>query len=127
MGRVGDLIFVIAVLGGLAAWVIWGWVSWMRRRPAQPSIGMTLSVIGFGFASSSALLQIGTGLYANVTDGFPFNDPRLMRIYGIGLLLALLGLACGIGGVFRTNPLRFKAPILSAFLLLFWMLQAMSE
>ncbi len=99
----------------------------MRRRPAQLSAVMILSVIGFGFASLSALLQIGTGLYANITGGFPFNDPRLMRIYGLGLLLALLGLVCGLGGLFRANPLRFKTPILSAFLLLFWILQAMSE
>jgi hypothetical protein len=127
MGRVGDLIFVIAVLGGLAAWVIWGWVTWVRRRPTQLTPGMTLSAIGFGFASLSALLQIGTGLYANLTGGFPFNDPKLMRIYGIGLLSALLGLACGLGGMFRESPLRFKAPILSAFLLLFWALQAISE
>jgi hypothetical protein len=61
MGRVGDLIFVIAVLGGLAAWVILGLSEWVRRRPTQLS-GMTLSAIGFGFASLSALLQIGSGL-----------------------------------------------------------------
>ena len=47
---------------GLQRGLFWGWVSWVRRRPTQLSPGMTLSAIGFGFASLSALLQIGTGL-----------------------------------------------------------------
>jgi hypothetical protein len=127
MRRVGDLIFVIVFLGGLAAWVIWGWVNWAQRRPAFLSAATVFSVIGFSLASLSALLQIGSGVYAQFNGGFPFNDPTLLHIYGIGLLLSLLGLLSGLCGLFRDGPLRFKAPALSAFLLLLWFAHAISE
>jgi len=126
MGRVGDLVFVIVFLGGLVAWVCWGWISWASSHPASLSGSNNLSLIGFSFASLSALLQITTGAYAQVHE-FPFNDPTLLRIYGLGLLLSLLGLLSGLGGSFRSGPLRFKAPALSAFLLLLWFAHAAAE
>jgi len=57
MGRTGDLIFVIAVLGGIAAWVIWGWASRTRRRSEAFSPLALFSLIGFSLASLSALLH----------------------------------------------------------------------
>jgi hypothetical protein len=125
MGRTGDLIFVIVVLGGLAIWVVWGWKSWTARR-SETSILGCLSVAGFALASLSALLQIGSGIYAQFHD-FPFNDPTLLQIYFIGFWLALLGLISGLIGSFRNGPTRFKAPSLSAFLLLLWIWHAMAE
>jgi uncharacterized membrane protein len=127
MGRTGDPIFVIAVLGGIAAWVIWGWASRTRRRSEAFSPLALFSLIGFSLASLSALLRIATGVYAQFTDGFPFNDPTLLRIYVCGLLLTTLGLVSGLCGSFRDGPLRFKAPALSTFLLLFWIAQMISE
>ena len=126
MGRTGDLMFVIVLLGGLAAWVTWGWISWTRTGPATRSTSSIFSVIGFSLASLSALLHVATGIYAQVHE-FPFYDPTLLRIYGVGLLLSLLGLLSGLCGSFRGGPLRFKAPALSAFLLLLWFAHAVSE
>jgi hypothetical protein len=126
MGPMGDLVFVSAVLGVLAAWVIWGWRSWMRRGSETSFLGW-LSVSGFLLASLSASLQISSGIYAQFADGFSFNDPTLLRIYFIGFWLALLGLVSGLFGSFRNGPLRFKAPSLSAFLILLWIWHAMAE
>ncbi len=125
MGPVGDVIFVIAVLGGLAIWVVWGWKSWTPYRSETSALGWFL-VTGFSLASLSALLQIGSGIYAQFHD-FPFNDPTLLRIYFVGFWLALLGLISGLIGSFRNGPIRFKAPSLSAFLLLLWIWHAMAE
>jgi hypothetical protein len=82
MGPTGDLVFVIAVLGVLAAWVIWGWKSWVRHASARASATAILSLVGFLIASLSALLQISTGIYAQFVF-FPFNDPTLLKIYSL--------------------------------------------
>src|SRR5437016_4227966 len=114
MGPIGDRIFVIVILGGLAAWVIWGWRSWMRGRPSKLTLGMMSTLIGFVCASISASLEIGTGVYAQVRNGFAFMDPTLLRIYAAGLILSVLGLVCGIFGADDKTPLRWKTPALSA-------------
>ncbi len=127
MGPTLDRVFVGVALSGLAAWVAWGWTSWIRTRPKSLSFGIACSVVGFTLASLSASLEIGSGLYAQFTDGFPFMDPNLLRIYRWGLLSALLGLVCGVFGADSKNPLRLKAPALSTFLLLLWVAQAIGE
>jgi len=127
MGPVADRIVVVLILGGLAFWVGWGWYRWRSRRPEHLSAGMKCSVAGFVLASSSAALEIGSGIYAQFVNGFPFQDPALLRIYRWGFLLALLGLIVGLFGIAKKNPLRWKAPALSMFLLLLWFGQAMGE
>jgi hypothetical protein len=118
---------VVFLLGGLAAWVVWGWRSWIRRRPEQLSVGMKCSLAGFILASVSAALEIGSAFYALFINGFPFLAPAPLRIYGLGLLLASLGLVIGLFGITQKTPLRWKAPALSTVLLLLWLAQAMGE
>jgi hypothetical protein len=127
MGPIADRVFVAVVLGGLAAWVAWGFVAWVRNRPVRLSPAPVCSLAGFTFASLSAALEIGSGLYAQFTDGFPFNDPTLLRIYGLGLLTALLGLIFALFGATSENPLRWKASGLSVVLLLLWFGQVIGE
>src|SRR6266567_7994500 len=127
MGPVIDRVVVVLILGGLAAWVGWGWRSWIRRRPEQLSLGMRCSLAGFILASVSAALEIGSGTYAQFINGFPFEDPTLLRIYRWGFLLAFLGLIAGLSGVAKKTPLRWKAPALSTVLLLMWIAQVMGE
>lgn len=127
MGPVADRIVVVLILGGLAAWLVWGWRSWIRRRPEHLSAGAKCSLAGFVLASGSAALEIASGTYAQFTNGFSFQDPTLLRIYRWGFLLALLGLIVGLLGIARKNPLRWKAPTLSMFLLLLWFGQVMGE
>jgi hypothetical protein len=43
-----------------------------------------LSLIGFTLASASGLLAVSSVLYAHAIGGFPFYDPRLLRIYRWG-------------------------------------------
>lgn len=127
MGPIADRIVVVSTLGGLAAWVTWGWRSWIRRRPEQLSVGMKCSLVGFILASASAALEITSGTYAQFINGFPFEDPSLLRIYRWGLVLAFLGLVTGLFGMGKKTPLRWKAPAVSTVLLLLWIGQVMGE
>jgi len=39
------------------------------------------SLAGFSLGTASAVLAVGTTVYARAVGGFPFYDPSLMRIY----------------------------------------------
>jgi hypothetical protein len=88
---------------------------------------MRCSLAGFILASVSAALEIGSGTYAQFINGFPFEDPTLLRIYRWFFLLAFLGLIAGLFGIANKTPLRWKAPALSTVLLLLWIGQVMGE
>jgi hypothetical protein len=126
VGPIAGKIVVVFILGGLAAWVAWGWRSWVRGRPEQLSVGMKCSLAAFVLGSVSAALEIGMGTYAQFID-VPFEDPALLRIYRWGFLLAFLGLVTGLFGIAKKTALRWKAPALSTVLLLLWLGQAMGE
>jgi hypothetical protein len=127
MGPIFDRLFVGVVLGGIIVWVVWGWVSWRRNRPKHLSLGIACSLVGFTLGSISAAMQVGSGLYAQFTDGFPFMDPRLLRIYGFGMVSAFVGLICGVFGADSKNPFRWKGHVLCIFLLLLWLAEAVGE
>lgn len=127
MGPVLDKVFVAVLLSGLGAWITWGWLSWARDRPKDLRFGVLCSLAGFSFASLSASLQISSGLYAQFIGGFPFMDRTLLRIYGSEFVLALLALLLSLCGAASKTPLRWKAPTLSAFMLLLVIAQAAGE
>ena len=106
--------------------LFWGWARWLRR-PKQRSIASTLSLVGLGFATASGLLVLSSAAYARLIHGFPFYDPLLLRIFRTGVLLALAGIAFGIGGAKRPNSLRWHAPLSAAGMLAFWFLAALGE
>jgi hypothetical protein len=116
-------IIVVVILGGLAAWVGWGWRGWLRSRPGNLSLGMKCSLVGFAFASLSASLEIGWGLNARFADDVKLLSDSFLVIYGVGFLSALLGLVCGLCGVASKTPLRWKSPALATVLLLLWLAQ----
>jgi len=111
---------------GVPALVLWGWVRFARAAKSF-SAAQVLSLLGMSLATASALLAVGTHAYAVSIGGFPFYDPRLLRIYGIGALLSIAGILTGIAGIWRRHPLRWIAPAVSAGMLVFWTLQASSE
>jgi hypothetical protein len=106
--------------------LIWGWLRW-SAKPKHRTVASFLSLIGFIFASASALVAISSVIYAHMINGFGFYDPRLMRILRWGVALSLGGLAFGIGGIWRSNSLRWHAPICALGTLAFWIGVAESQ
>jgi hypothetical protein len=104
----------------------WGWARWFRQ-PKLRSVTAILSLLGFILASASALLAISAMAYSLMRGGFPHYDPLLMRILGVGGLLSLGGLILGVGGVWRTNSLRWHASISAIATLAFWIAAAIGE
>ena len=98
----------------------------VKRRGTRTVCGV-LSLIGFTFASLSCLLAVSSMLYANVTGGFAYYDPVLMRIYRCGFLLSLAGFGFGVSGIWQSNPLRWHAPACAVGMLIYWFGAAMAE
>lgn len=121
-----SIILYIVITVAVPILAIWGWMRYARNmQPRTPF--SNLSLAGFGFATLSALLAIGTACYAYLIGGFQYYDPVLIDIYGIGLLLSIGGLACGLIGLLRPNPLRWHAPVCSLGMFIFWLLSAVRE
>ena len=121
-----DRVVFVPISGGLAAWVGWGWRSWIRRRPEQLSLGMRCSLGGFVLASVSVALEIGSGIYALII-GSMYGQFENVGINRWGFLLAFLGLVTGLFGVANKTPLRWKAPALSTVLLLVFFVQLLGQ
>jgi len=104
----------------------WGWIRWFRRREIVDR-PFFLAFIGFIPSTASALLAIGSIAYAVSVHGFPYYDPRLLKIYRWGGLLSLGGVILGFTGILRPNSLRWQAPLAGAGMLAFWFIAAGSE
>ncbi len=117
----------LVVIGYLVAPValIWGWTRW-TRQPKQRTAPAIFSLIGFVFATASAVVAVLSVAYAQVHH-FPYYDPLLLRIFRWGVSLSLAGILFGIGGVWRPGPLRWHAPICGLGMLAFWFLAASGE
>src|ERR1035437_1942395 len=120
------LILVICAfsIGPIA--LIWGWVRW-SRRPKMMTICSDLSSIGFILATCSALLAIGSTIYAQRIGGFGFYDPLHLRIIRWGSLLSGLAMLFGLCGIWRKSPLRWFSVASAVGTFAFWILVAESE
>lgn len=118
--------YVLCIYVALPVAILSGWIHW-AKQPKSLTPFSVLSMVGFFLATCSALLAIGGLLYAHAIGGFPFYDPRLMRLYRWGGRLSLAGIALGIIGCFRRNTLRWYAPICSVGVLIFWFGAAFAE
>jgi len=121
--------WVTLIVGGYVAApavLIWGWVRWMWR-PKQRNLCSILSLASFSLATASALLAVLARIYAFSIGGFPYFDPRLLKIYRWGILLSLTGILLGISGVWRPSSLRWHAPACAVGTLMFWTMAASSE
>jgi hypothetical protein len=124
--------YSVLVVLGIAMYVavpaisFFGLRRWLHVRSERGSFFLP-SLIGFGLGMASVLLVLSAMVWGAARGGFRYYDPPLMKIYGIGILLSLSGLLAGLGGVWKRNPLRWHAPILSLGMLLLWVLWASSE
>ena len=105
--------------------LIWGWTRW-AMSPKLRTIASVLSLVGFVFATASALLAISSIAYAEIHH-FSYYDPLLLRIFRWGVLLSFCGVVFGIGGVWKPSSLRWHAPVSGLGMLLFWIMAASGE
>jgi hypothetical protein len=126
MSTILSIIFALALgfFVALPVLIVMGWVRWARSREVRCA---WLSSTGLTLGTASALLAIGTMLYAHLIGGFPFWDPALLRIYRWGSLLSLAGLIFGFAGLRGSGPVRWHAPVAAAGTLLFWICAAAGE
>jgi len=119
---------VLIVLGiiGPPAILTWGWVRWVKR-PKPKTAPAISSLIGFVFATASALLALATTVYAALIHGFAFYDPTLMKIYGWGFMLSLGGIVLGVAGIWRPGSLRWHAPVSGVCMTAFWLIMVSTE
>lgn len=122
------LLFVVAAVlfVGLPAMFLWGWVRWARRAKAVRPLPL-LSLTGFSLATVSGLVALAGIVYAHAIGGFPFWDPRLLRIYRWGFFLSLGGLVFALAGAWKPSSLRWHAGACSAGTIFFWFVAAMGE
>src|SRR5215813_11674549 len=120
------LMFVLGTDIVLPAAIIYGWVRWAKSKARMTGISV-LSLVAFALATSSALLALGSLLYAHLLRSFPFHDPTLMQIYRWGFLSSLSGFILGIVGCWRRSALRWYAPICSLGVVVFWIAAAWGE
>src|ERR1700739_4293558 len=105
--------------------IVWGWLRWKKRTQPR-NVFSTLSLIGFTFATASGLLAVFSIAYA-IAFRFRFYDPTLLKIFGLGFLLSLVGFLFAVCGAWRPNPLRWHAPAGAAGMCLFWFVAALGE
>lgn len=121
-------LWLVALLGlGLApVTLIWGWVRW-SRSPRQRDIASLASFSGFMCVSASALIALAGLVYSKAIGGFPFYDPRLLRIIRHGILIATVGLILGLAGIWRRNALRWHCLLAAVGMIAFWIVIAEGE
>jgi hypothetical protein len=127
--RVSDQVFLVILVGlgwvAAPASLIWGWVRWIMA-PKHRSITSVLSLIGFLLASASALLAISSIIYVQEMHDFRYYGPLLVKIFRVGDWLSVGAIVFGIGGVWRSNSLRWQSPVAAVGMLAFWLGMALA-
>jgi hypothetical protein len=117
--------YILTLLGGPLL-IAWGWLRFVRRgrlrdRKSWPSLAALI------LATGSSLLAVGSMIYAGAGGGFAYYDPRLLRIFSVGVVLSSVAVIIGFIGTAFRNPLRWQAPTASLGMLIFWFLAASGE
>jgi hypothetical protein len=118
------LMWSVVAIGTLVGLVL-AWWRWSTSR--QKTISVYFSLAGLVLATSSAILAIGTLIYAHAIGGFPFYDPLLLKIYRWGALLSVSAFLFGLVGIWKPHILRWYSPFTAAGTLLFWFIAASGE
>jgi hypothetical protein len=99
--------------------MVWGWIRWARREKRWTVLPM-LSFAGFTLSTASALLAVTSAIYGHFIGGFPYYDPRLLKIYFWGLIVSLAALLLGLTGIWRPSVLRWHALICAFGTFVYW-------
>ena len=126
MNGVAEFIITTAILFGVPALFIWGWIRWFTSEKPNTLLSY-LSFAGFTFASISVSVFVGTIIYGSISGGFQPYAPGLLRMFRVGTLLSLTALALGVVGTFKPSAVRWHAPLCGLGTLLFWIFAAASE
>jgi hypothetical protein len=118
----------LMVVGFLASPVmlVWGWIRF-AKLPNLGTGGSIFSLIGLILATASAVLAVSSIAYAVTIRGFPYYDPRLMRIFRWGIFLSLGGILFGTVGIGPRTSARWHAPVPGVCILVFWIVAAAGE
>src|SRR4051812_49053602 len=103
LGQMLLIAITIAVLTSGPLLFISGWFLCIRR-PREAGVFPALSLLGFVIGSLSTLLAAGAFVYGQAIGGFPYYDPRLLRIVRLGLILSLVAILFGLAGVWKRSP-----------------------
>jgi hypothetical protein len=120
------LVLAVATTLLVPALLFWGWLRWSQNDGPRTS-SSNFSLVGFSLATASAVLALGTHLYARFIHNLPLQDPTLMKIYACGCLLSIAGIAFAVAGTGRPNPVRWLAPLCAFGTLVFWLLAMGTE
>jgi hypothetical protein len=120
------IVFVIAVYAVLPAAIVVAWIRWVRGKAPETWLSRS-SLLALGLATCSGLLAMISLVYAHAIGGFPYDDPRLLRFYRWGGVLADAGFVLGIIGCWGRNPVRWYAPLCALGMSVFWVAAAMGE
>jgi hypothetical protein len=110
----------LMAIGFLASPIMlaWGWIRF-AKLPRLGTVGSVLSLIGLILATASAALAVSSIGYAVVIRGFPYYDPRLMRIFRWGIFLSLGGIVLGAGSIGKRTSPRWHVPVSGVCMLVF--------
>jgi hypothetical protein len=103
-----------------------GWIRF-AKLPRLGTVGSVLSLIGLILATASAALAVSSIGYAVVIRGFPYYDPRLMRIFRWGIFLSLGGIVLGTGGIGKRTSARWHVPVSGVCMFVSWIVAAEGE
>ena len=117
------LLIAIAAYVAVPVVLIWGWMRWAQQR----GVFAAVSLISFVFGTASVLIALAGVIYGRAIGGFPYYDPRLMRIYRFGIIMSLVGFGLAVVGIWRRSVLRWHAPALSFGIFLLWFVWASGE
>ena len=116
-------IFLMFIPAGL---LVWAFQRWIHTKPMfeRPHWRSYTAFAAFTLGSASVLLWIFVGLWALVRGGFPYYDPVLLRMYGLGALLGLAGFVISFPG---KGKLRWPACGIAGLMTFLWIAAATAE
>ena len=106
--------------------IIFGWLRWFHGKKQKSSLAW-FSLGAHTLATVSVVSAITMLVRSGMISGFHYGDGLLISSYRWGTMGSAVALLLSLIGAFRTNPLKWPAPIAAFGSLLFWFFSAMSE